>query len=334
MESPSHMDARKAPKTKANGMTMAPRPKHYPTPPIWAQSIKNKRIAVPAIANSVKAVQSHVPPPAPTIPESQTNGHIPVSTDAFLPFILGGKRAQQQMTKYVADWLFLNVVNRDDYGDLTRHGVEIEIEAKLGQVNELDSDMRLQIAAATECALRDGKRVGFKSAMPILQHKNLNAFLNGQVQATHPQNPQRGNRPEVKHSHIKQVDRSYDLPTASYRMLPPSLLQYARNAKLRISTDKATGRVVATIIKGRMADLHICNPFSSLDCRISVSFEMKVDGDSEEVVQIVAGKSDMQRADRDKDRHSYTQPHYQFDHTVVKKILNVNYSLQYYMAIG
>lgn len=329
---PMEAGIRKLSKSHSNGevhVYSKPRPKHYPKPPIWAQSVRDQpqRVGNPKVTNPAVQALAQLAPAAPIRQEPQTNGHSPKPAnvlDDSAQSILGGSRPQQQMTKFVADWLFHLVVSRDDHGDLSRHGVEIEIEAKLGQVNEIDSNVRLQPQAATECVLRQHMRVGFKSAMAVWQHRNLNEFLNTQVKETHPRAPAaiRRDRPEVKHSRSKTVDKSYDIPHTSHHIIPPSLLPFARNSKLRISYDKVTNEVVATIIKGRIADLHICNPSHSLDCRISVSFEMKYDGD---ISQIVAARADNQQPDRDKDRHSYTLSHYQVDQTLARKVFNVRF---------
>ncbi|KAH8598088.1 CYTH-like domain-containing protein [Bisporella sp. PMI_857] len=326
MNSPRDNAARKTSKSQPNGDVVAkskPRPKYYPTPPIWAQSARTQRAGLTTLARPAGNAQAQLGP-SPSIkqePQTNGNGHPASSADKFTKYILGGSKPQQQITKNVADWIFYNVVNRDDAGDLMRYGVELEIEAKLGEVIDVNTNLRYELPTATECLLREKVRVGFKSSMEPIHHRRLNDYLNEQVKFTHPMNPaaQKENRVELKHSHSKQVDKSYDLPPTTYNILPPSLVHYARHAKLRITYDKATNAVVATIIKGRIADLHICNPQSALDCRISISFEMKYEGD---ISQIVAAKANTGQPDRDKDRHSYALPHYQVDQTVATKVIN------------
>ena len=69
------------------------------------------------------------------------------------------------MTKLVADFLFLHVVNRNDMGELASRGVEVEIEAKLGQLIDKDSRQRYQLPVRSECILMDNNRVSFVSSM-------------------------------------------------------------------------------------------------------------------------------------------------------------------------
>jgi hypothetical protein len=58
-----------------------------------------------------------------------------------------------------------------------------------------------------------------------------------------------------------------------------------------------------------------------MDCRISINLEMNWDGSLEELEQLSANKSDRQ-PDRNKDRLSYKQGHYQIDLTQVTHAVN------------
>ncbi|KAG9249106.1 CYTH-like domain-containing protein [Calycina marina] len=326
---PTEAGIRKMPKPQANGTTTCPptklRPKYYATTPIWAQSIRDNKGSsnVPrSAAHTPQPMASRLAPPAQIKQEPKTNGHDSESLSAdSTRHVFGALKNQPQMTKYVADWLFGQIVNRDDHGDLSTYNVELEIEVKLGELQDLNSNVRLQTPAITESVVNENLRVGFNSSVEEWQHKNLNVWLNEQVKATHPGNMDaiRNRRPEVKYAHIKTVDRSYDLPRHLYNILPPSLHQYGNRTKLRISHDKKSGAVVATILKGRMNNLHLSNPLFSLDCRISVSFEMKFDDD---VSEIVGSRVDTGQPDRDKDRFTYTLSNYQVDATMVHKVFN------------
>jgi hypothetical protein len=69
------------------------------------------------------------------------------------------------MTKLVADFIYLNVLNRGDLGELASRGVEIEIEAKLGQLINKETNERYELPVKSECILADSARVGFRSSM-------------------------------------------------------------------------------------------------------------------------------------------------------------------------
>lgn len=59
----------------------------------------------------------------------------------------------------------MNVVAREDLGELASRGVELEIEAKLGQLINKDTNERFWLPVQSECILADNGRTGFKSSM-------------------------------------------------------------------------------------------------------------------------------------------------------------------------
>jgi len=84
---------------------------------------------------------------------------------------------------------------------------------------------------------------------------------------------------------------------------------------------KKTNEVLAKIVKARIADLDILLPRQPLDCRISVNLEMRYDGD---IDGLAGGGDEAKRPDRNKDRVSYTQSHYQIDLTQVTQVFGAN----------
>jgi polynucleotide 5'-triphosphatase len=76
-----------------------------------------------------------------------------------------GHKVSQEMTKLVADFIYMNVLNRGDLGELASRGVEIEIEAKLGQLINKETNERYELPVTSECILADSARVGFRSSM-------------------------------------------------------------------------------------------------------------------------------------------------------------------------
>jgi polynucleotide 5'-triphosphatase len=65
----------------------------------------------------------------------------------------------------VADFLYMNVVSRDDIGELSSRGIEVEIEAKLGQLIDKDTNERYRLPVMSECLLAENQRVSFRSSM-------------------------------------------------------------------------------------------------------------------------------------------------------------------------
>lgn len=159
----------------------------YTEPPIWAQSVRAKGAYAasgrppattngkqPAVQAVAAPVVKHEPngnaqPPAP--PVILSGGDFDPQT-AKVQAILGpweksitGQQPFQEVERKVADFIYLNVLNREDIGELTSRGVQVEIEAKLGQLIDKDTNVRYHIPVETECILADLARVGFKSSM-------------------------------------------------------------------------------------------------------------------------------------------------------------------------
>lgn len=129
---------------------------------------------------------------------------------------------------------------------------------------------------------------------------------------------------EIKYKHSREVDSFYELPKSMFGMIPPALrerLNPNHGTKVRITHDQKTKEPKAKIIKARLCDLNIYNPQTPLDCRISINFEMRFDGDVEDLGQRSA-------SDRNKDRLSYTQSMYQIDLTQVTQVVTSPVSIR------
>jgi polynucleotide 5'-triphosphatase len=154
----------------------------YVEPPIWAQSVigRSKSILGPAKVNHrVNGTQPAAKFPAQTVPaptKADVNGHnqgpllagqIEDPSRILGPWekSITGKKPFEQMTKIVADWLYVNVVSRNDLGELASRGVEVEIEAKIGQLIDKDTNQRFTLPVLSECLLAENPRIGFKSSM-------------------------------------------------------------------------------------------------------------------------------------------------------------------------
>ncbi|KAL3425548.1 mRNA-capping enzyme subunit beta [Phlyctema vagabunda] len=313
----------------------------YTEPPIWARSAKESdfKAGLPqgARVNGKQVVTG--PPPTAHI-KQETNGHrqmspvmarsTPVSDPPgygllgpWEESIIGIKPAEQ-MSKIVADWLYRKVVSRPDIGELQVSGVEVEIEAKLGQLINKDTNERYYLPVESECVLTENGRVGFKSSMTESQHKVMNDFLNAKVTETHPNNPgQSKKRVPIAYLHRRERDKFYELPPQAHVHLPPAIraeLNPRHTVKVRVTHDQKNNQILAKIIKARVADLDIYNPTCPLDCRISVNLEMRFDGDIEALIAAEGTRI----PDRNKDRLSYTQSHYQIDLTQVTQVTSTN----------
>lgn len=215
------------------------------------------------------------------------------------------------MSRLVANWLWDHVVDAPDYG----LGTHIEIEAKLGQLQE--ADMRIKIPIATEAVMKHGwGGTQFKSMMTMAQHRRLNEYLNHTVrEAKLP------GRSPMTYKHTRETDKFYDLPSQMLATLTPEVRAAhegkGKSARVRVTRDNETNAVTATIIKLRMADLEVHCPSDEFDVRISVSLETVWPHPVENLQEHLDHGVSQSRG---KDRLSYTHQGFQVDLTQVTPI--------------
>lgn len=190
-------------------------------PPIYARSVKANR-GHPMLASkrppvnraaTVKQelIDAQIKGPAqipPLIIKDESNGHPPPGPDILLPkaqptFENDGPLGPwepsilnivpaEELTREISNFLFAEVVSRDDVGS----GAVIEIEAKLGQLIDKNTNDRLRLPVATECILSKtdpNLRISFKSSMtevsdciPPKQSNYLKSFQQT-VSASYPE---------------------------------------------------------------------------------------------------------------------------------------------------
>lgn len=149
-------------------------------------------------------------------------------------------------------------------------------------------------------------------------HKAFNEFLNQMVIQTDPRAGT--NRVQVHYKHRREIDRYFELPPDLQNRIPgcvrSRLGARARNVRVRVTYDQRTREVLDKIIKARVADIDLHMPSCPMDCRLSINLEMPWDGPVEELERLAVNPTDRQ-PDRNKDRLSYSQGHYQVDLTQV-----------------
>ncbi|KAM0360704.1 hypothetical protein ACHAO7_004232 [Fusarium culmorum] len=313
-------------------LPLSRRRRRYSQPPIWAQD--SRRMAgMPSNANFVlqKRLHSHIngkqeQKPRPSRHASpETNRTAPPPAEPAPQEILGpwepsitGVKPFEDISRKVADFLFLNVLNAPDMMEISSKSIQFEVEAKLGTLIDKDTRHRVNQNIASECILMDSSRIAFESSMTEAAHKKNNDFLNEIVKSTHPRGPGGANhRVPVVYKHRRERDRFFDLPAELQHRIPGCIrnrLAKGRRTRVRVTHDQKTQEVLGKIIKARVADLDIHFPELPMDCRISINLEMDWDGSLEELEGI---PNPGDNPDRNKDRLSYTQGPYQIDLTQV-----------------
>ena len=165
-------------------------------PPVWAQSGSTLGNKMPKHANFVlqKRIHSHIngkvagasksdhqsrqasPDPAKTS-FSGPSGKVaapaaasatdPGPQDTLGPWeaSLIGVKPYEEISKTVADFIFINVLNNPDFKEIMNRGIQFEIEAKLGTLIDKDTNHRVDRMLDSECILHDNGRVAFRSSM-------------------------------------------------------------------------------------------------------------------------------------------------------------------------
>ena len=295
--------------------------KREASPPIYAKSAREV----------AKPPSRHVTPQPRT---SSPEGGLP----SLEPSIIN-TTPYEEITRTIADWLFSQVVLREDIGvtatGQTAPGAIFEIEAKLGHIIDLNTNDRVSLPVLTETIIshRDPNlRTKFQSSMSERQHKTLNEFLNDALIKSQPHLPNgvapppsnRTSKPRkpLGYVHTKERDTFYELNQAATLNLPSAIRNLATGARgtlkprLRVTTDAKTGRVIAKIVKARLADVEVHSPKTAFDWRISVNLEMAFDGDVD--IAALGAERVHGEKERNKDRVSYRhQELYQIDLTQV-----------------
>ncbi|RDK47176.1 mRNA capping nucleoside-triphosphatase [Aspergillus phoenicis ATCC 13157] len=305
-----------------------PIPKHARDSPanpwiVRQRAVSSAQGAVAAIAPPVKVKGDSTPVNGPSTPQRPSEPPQVGSLGPWEPSITGFI-PHEEVTKIVADFLFQHVVLRNDAIAAPAGAAAagqmpiIEVEAKLGQLIDMDRGERMVLPILTESVVNKDNprfRTAFESTMTVAQHRAMNNFLNEAVKMSMPQSNQ--GRIPLSYAHKKERDTFYEV---SPNELPPVIRQNLNprhKPKVRVTVDQRTGEVLAKIVKCRIADLDVHSPRTCVDWRISVNLEMSYDGDVSNLP--VADGRGGRGGDRNKDRMSYRHLAYQIDLTQVAK---------------
>lgn len=281
-----------------------------------------------SVSNNIKAEEPESQNGSPEVAKPQrasTAGVVvaePTPADVLGPWeaTITGVKPYEEISKAIADFLFINVVNANDIQEIMGRSIQFEIEAKLGTLIDKDTNHRVQRSIESECILESSSRVAFRSSMTESQHKAFNDFLNHVVIQADPRAPHGDKRVQVHYKHRRELDRFYELPPDMQNRLPGCMRarlgqNRGRAVKVRVTHDQKTNEVLGKIIKARVADIDLHMPTCPMDCRISINLEMDWDGSVDELETIASAGE--RQPDRAKDRLSYKQGSYQVDLTQV-----------------
>jgi hypothetical protein len=215
----------------------------------------------------------------------------------------------EDLTRRISDWIY-GVIDKEN---APAGGAMFEIEAKIGEIHDIEEGRRLSLPVACETVFvkERWRRTKFESSMDQVQHKLLNGFLNTCYQNSR-QDPR---RIPIDYDHRYESDQFYELNVDGIRALPPTITPFLdprHRPRVRITSDRDTLKPTARIIKSRIADIEIYNPATDFDYRISISVESPWEGDNMHLIPLKE-----HGMERNKDRVSYRHVAYQIDLTQV-----------------
>ncbi|KAF2254997.1 mRNA triphosphatase CET1 [Trematosphaeria pertusa] len=247
------------------------------------------------------------PAPGPSSPHQPGTAHEligyerPVSNDAHV---------YDEVSRKVCDFIFVTVVNNEPVrrAIAASPDIQVEIEARWGQIIERNTGQRLRGFHDTECVVKSALlNTSFESTMTMDQHKRMNMYLNGQVQRSKLPGAERAS---IDYTHTREIDVFYELDQPAFERLPPLTRELVGASKtrqrIRVTLDQKNGRVIRQLIKHRIANLEISSPQTEWDYRIGVNIEIQFPGPMDGVPLAQEPGKSLEAMKRHKDRVSYS----------------------------
>jgi hypothetical protein len=133
-----------------------------PEPKSLDKSLDKSRHASPEAARSHPHPQPHLH--APPGPPPDRHAETKAILGPWEPSIVNSE-VFDDVSKAVADFLFINTILNQDSGEIASRQINFEIEAKLGTLIDKDTHERVSRGILTECLLEDNGRIAFQSSM-------------------------------------------------------------------------------------------------------------------------------------------------------------------------
>ncbi|KAA8615023.1 mRNA-capping enzyme subunit beta [Pyrenophora tritici-repentis] len=342
---------------------MSPKRKRNDPKPIWAYREGEELPPELKALEEQQRKQSRPPPPQPTLssapavqpphvvhaqpapahppqrqhssPMVERNG--PPSSDARVtpPFerpISDAAFIYDDVSHHVCEFIWTTAVNNEMVRKaISDPRVQLEVEARWGQIIDTQSSQRLRGFWRTETVLNtEAIQVKFESTMTALQHQRMNMYLNTQVR--HSKQPS-SSRPAIDYRHTYETDLFYELDQEGFLKLNPIVQQLINQSgsrqRVRVTRDKNTGEFLRAIIKHRIGNLEVSSPKTEWDYRIGINLEIDFPGSVESLKPAVEGGKTVESMKRQKDRMSYSWlGAYQVDLTQVTQGPSKNHELE------
>jgi len=268
------------------------------------------------------------PPPQPITSHELIGYERPISDDA---------RIYDDVSRRVCDFIWNKVIINEEVRkaiDEAPDTIQVEVEARWGQLLHKESGQRIQSITSTEGIVRPemAETFKFESTMTMPQHKMMNNYLNKQVQKSNASDAMRA---KVQYKHTREEDQFFELDQHAFTLLPPYTRQLIglskKRQRIRVTRDpKDPTKPPTALIKLRIENLEICSPQTEWDYRIGVNLEIKYPGPVDGLTPVTEVGRDAESMKRYKDRVSYSWLEaFQIDLTQVSSGGTKNHELEF-----
>ncbi|CAA9965558.1 hypothetical protein CFE70_008724 [Pyrenophora teres f. teres 0-1] len=314
-----------------------------PPPPPPPPTLSSAPAVQPHVIHAQPA-SAHPPPRQHPSPMVERNGHASSEVGVPPPGLaahewMGFERpisnaalVYDDVSRNVCEFIWDTAVNNEMVRKaISDPRVQLEVEARWGQIIDTQSSQRLRGFWRTETVLNtEALQVKFESTMTALQHQRMNMYLNTQVQ--HSKQPG-SSRPTIAYRHTYETDLFYELDQEGFLKLNPIVQQLINQSgsrqRVRVTRDKNTGEFLRAIIKHRIGNLEVSSPKTEWDYRIGINLEIEFPGSVESLKPAVEGGKTVESMKRQKDRMSYSWlDAYQVDLTQVTQGPSKNHELE------
>lgn len=258
------------------------KPKRYLEPPIWAQQYVSPSQKDKLPFNYQKQTPSSSQSNRPVFDRGSMH-----STD--LECLVTGVIPPQSTVRMIAEWIYANFVEI-----LVENRQYVELELKFGTIVDKTSGSRISIGVSSECIYTDTSAIRFELSVHEAGWKEMRAFMD-----------------ELEKQYQEDVRRDPSKPRKKFATTETDNIDFfythaernERPQKFRITKDHLLNPPrYAGIEKRRLSDIHVLNPSSMFDFRISLSVEIPIAEGSVEPIM----KKNKIVLQRGKKRTSYT----------------------------
>jgi polynucleotide 5'-triphosphatase len=229
---------------------------------------------------------------------------IPISND---------NRVYEDVARKVCDFIYNTVITKEEVRAAIAEApgqTQVEVEARWGQLIHRATSQRFQSNVVTEGVVNkhNAEDFQFESTMTMPQHKQMNTYLNRQVQMASVD----PTRAKIDYKHTKEEDSLYELDRDSFQLLPPNTriligMVSKKLQRIRVTRDtKDPSKPPSALIKVRLANMEIASPMTEWDYRIGINLEIKYPGPLDNLKPVVESGRDAEAMKRFKDRVSYS----------------------------